>query len=111
VGQASGLLAYGGPFGSAAWHFYENGCRWEPKAPFPETGTAKLGAESPDDSCLATESSGWAISEARQRGIMGGGISDSLHATFPRRQGAKRIVTRNPSHFAYTAPELEVVAP
>jgi predicted nucleic acid-binding protein len=52
-----------------------------------------------------------AISEARQRGIMGGGIYDSLHATFARRKGAKRIVTRNPSHFAHTAPELEVVTP
>ena len=52
-----------------------------------------------------------AISEARQRGVMGGGIYDSLHATFARRKGAKRIVTRNPSHFAHTAPELEVVAP
>ena len=52
-----------------------------------------------------------AISEARQRGIMGGGIYDSLHATFARRKGAKRIVTRNPSHFAHTAPELEVVVP
>src|ERR1700756_3767425 len=40
-----------------------------------------------------------AISEARQRGIMGGGIYDSLHATFARRKGAKRVVTRNPSHF------------
>lgn len=52
-----------------------------------------------------------AISEARQRGIMGGGIYDSLHATFARRKGSKRIVTRNPSHFAHTAPELEVVTP
>jgi len=52
-----------------------------------------------------------AISEARQRGIMGGGIYDSLHATFARRRGAKRVVTRNPSHFAHTAPELEVVTP
>ena len=52
-----------------------------------------------------------AISEARQRGIMGGGIYDSLHATYARRKGANRIVTRNPSHFAHTAPELEVVAP
>src|SRR2546423_14405874 len=39
-----------------------------------------------------------AISEARARGIMGGGIYDSLHATFARRRGAKRIITRNPSH-------------
>jgi predicted nucleic acid-binding protein len=52
-----------------------------------------------------------AISQARQRGIMGGGIYDSLHATFARRKGAKRVVTRNPSHFVHTAPELEVVAP
>jgi predicted nucleic acid-binding protein len=51
------------------------------------------------------------ISEARQRGVMGGGIYDSLHATFARRKGAKRIVTRNPSHFAHTAPELEVTTP
>jgi predicted nucleic acid-binding protein len=51
------------------------------------------------------------ISEARQRGIMGGGIYDSLHATFARRKGAQRIVTRNPSHFAHAAPELQVVAP
>ena len=52
-----------------------------------------------------------AISEARQRGIMGGGLYDSLHATFARRKGAKRVVTRNPSHFAHAAPELEVVVP
>jgi len=52
-----------------------------------------------------------AISEARQRGIMGGGIYDSLHATFARRKGAQRVVTRNPSHFAHTAPELEVITP
>jgi predicted nucleic acid-binding protein len=52
-----------------------------------------------------------AISEARQRGIMGSGIYDSLHATFARRKGARRVVTRNPSHFAHAAPELEVVAP
>ena len=52
-----------------------------------------------------------AISEARQRGVMGGGIYDSLHATFARRKGAKRIVTRNPSHFVHSAPDLEVVAP
>jgi predicted nucleic acid-binding protein len=52
-----------------------------------------------------------AISEARQRGIMGGGIYDSLHATIARRKGAKRVVTRDPSHFAHTAPELELVVP
>jgi len=52
-----------------------------------------------------------AISEARQRGIMGGGIYDSLRATFARRKGARRAVTHNPSHFAHTAPDLEVVTP
>ena len=52
-----------------------------------------------------------AISEARQRGVMGGGIYDSLHATFARRKRAKRVITRNPGHFAHAAPELEIVAP
>ncbi|MCC7375733.1 MAG: PIN domain-containing protein [Verrucomicrobiales bacterium] len=52
-----------------------------------------------------------AIAEARQRGVMGGGIYDSLHATLARRKGAKRIVTRNPSHFAHTAPDLEILTP
>jgi predicted nucleic acid-binding protein len=52
-----------------------------------------------------------ALGEARQRGVMGGGIYDSLHATFARRKGAKRIVTRNPSHFAHAAPDLEILTP
>ncbi len=52
-----------------------------------------------------------AITEARARGVMGGGIYDSLHATFARRKGAKRIVTRNPSHFAHAAPDLEILTP
>jgi predicted nucleic acid-binding protein len=52
-----------------------------------------------------------AVSEARQRGVMGGGIYDSLHATFARRKRAKRVITRNPSHFAHVAPELAVVVP
>lgn len=52
-----------------------------------------------------------AMGEARQRGVMGGGIYDSLHATFARRKGAKRIVTRNPSHFAHAAPDLEILTP
>ncbi len=52
-----------------------------------------------------------AIGEARPRGVMGGGIYDSLHATFARRKGAKRIITRNPSHFAHAAPELEILTP
>jgi predicted nucleic acid-binding protein len=52
-----------------------------------------------------------AISQARKRGVMGGGIYDSLHATFARRKGARRVVTRNPSHFAHVAPELEILSP
>lgn len=52
-----------------------------------------------------------AVSESRQRGVMGGGIYDSLHATFARRKGVKRIVTRNPSHFAHAAPDLELIIP
>jgi predicted nucleic acid-binding protein len=52
-----------------------------------------------------------AIREARRRGVMGGGIYDSLHATFARRKQAKRIVTRNPSHFVHAAPDLEIVTP
>jgi predicted nucleic acid-binding protein len=52
-----------------------------------------------------------ALREARPRGVMGGGIYDSLHATFARRKGAKQIVTRNPSHFAHVAPDLEILTP
>jgi predicted nucleic acid-binding protein len=52
-----------------------------------------------------------AIDEAPRRGVMGGGIYDSLHATFARRKGANRIITRNPSHFVHTAPELEILTP
>ncbi len=52
-----------------------------------------------------------AIDEAPRRGVMGGGIYDSLHATFSRRKGANRIITRNPSHFVHTAPELEILTP
>ncbi|HOY56621.1 MAG TPA: type II toxin-antitoxin system VapC family toxin [Verrucomicrobiota bacterium] len=52
-----------------------------------------------------------AIGEAQRRGVMGGGIYDSLHATFARRKGAQRIVTRNPSHFAHAAPDLEILTP
>jgi predicted nucleic acid-binding protein len=33
-----------------------------------------------------------AIGEARSRGVMGGGIYDSLHATFARRKKALRII-------------------
>jgi predicted nucleic acid-binding protein len=52
-----------------------------------------------------------AIREARSRGVMGGGIYDSLHATFARRKGARRIVTRNGSHFAHAAPDVEILTP
>ncbi len=52
-----------------------------------------------------------AIGEAQRRGVIGGGIYDSLHANFARRKGARRIVTRNPAHFAHTAPDLEILTP
>ena len=51
------------------------------------------------------------IREARGRGVMGGGIYDSLHATFARRKRAVRIITRNPSHFQHVAPDIEVLTP
>lgn len=52
-----------------------------------------------------------AIREARSRGVMGGGIYDSLHATFARRKNARQIVTRNPSHFHHVAPDIEILTP
>jgi len=52
-----------------------------------------------------------AIREARRRGVMGGGIYDSLHATFARGKKAVRIVTRNPSHFQHVAPDIEILTP
>lgn len=52
-----------------------------------------------------------AIREARARGVMGGGIYDSLHATFARRKKAIRIITRNPSHFQHVAPDIEILTP
>jgi len=52
-----------------------------------------------------------AIAEARSRGVMGGGIYDSLHATFARRKQATRIVTLNPSHFHHVAPGIEILTP
>lgn len=51
------------------------------------------------------------IREARSRGVMGGGIYDSLHATFARRKKAVQIVTRNPSHFQHAAPDIEILTP
>ena len=52
-----------------------------------------------------------AIREARSRGVMGGGIYDSVHATFARRKKAVRMVTRNPSHFQHVAPDIEILTP
>jgi len=52
-----------------------------------------------------------AIQEARARGVMGGGIYDSLHATFARRRKSSRIATRNPSHFKHVAPDIEILTP
>lgn len=52
-----------------------------------------------------------ALREARQRGVMGGGIYDSLHATFARRKKAGQIATRNPSNFAHVAPDIEILTP
>jgi len=52
-----------------------------------------------------------AIREARSRGVMGGGIYDSLHATFARRKKAVQIVTRNPSHFQHVAPDIAILTP
>ena len=51
------------------------------------------------------------IRQARNRGVMGGGIYDSLHATFARRKKAIQIVTRNPSHFQHVAPDIEILTP
>jgi predicted nucleic acid-binding protein len=52
-----------------------------------------------------------AIREARSRGVMGGGIYDSLHAAFARRKKAVQIVTLNPSHFQHVAPDIEILTP
>ena len=52
-----------------------------------------------------------AVREARSRGVMGGGIYDSLHATFARRKKARLIVTLNPSHFYHVAPDIEILTP
>ena len=52
-----------------------------------------------------------AIRESRSRGVMGGGIYDSLHATFARRHRATQIATRNPSHFQHVAPDIVILTP
>jgi predicted nucleic acid-binding protein len=51
------------------------------------------------------------IREAKARGVMGGGIYDSIHGAFARRKKAVRIVTRNPSHFQHVAPDIEILTP
>lgn len=52
-----------------------------------------------------------AILEARQRGVMGAGLYDSLHAVFARRCGAKQIYTLNATDFIHVAPDLEIILP
>ncbi|MGO8764520.1 MAG: type II toxin-antitoxin system VapC family toxin [Limisphaerales bacterium] len=52
-----------------------------------------------------------AIAEARQRGVMGGGIYDSLHATYARHHSTRRVITRNPGNFHHVAPDMEIVVP
>ena len=68
-------------------------------------------ADALDVKVLALEDYETTIREARSRGVMGGGIYDSLHATFARRKKASRIVTRNPSHFEHVAPDIEILTP
>jgi predicted nucleic acid-binding protein len=51
------------------------------------------------------------LNEARQRGVMGGGIYDSLHATHARRLLTTRVVTLNPGNFRHVAPDLEIIVP
>jgi predicted nucleic acid-binding protein len=60
---------------------------------------------------LSTDDYEMAIAESQQRGVMGGGIYDALHAAFARRHFARHIVTRNPSNFQHVAPDLEIVIP
>ena len=52
-----------------------------------------------------------ALSEARQRGVMGGGIYDALHATYARHHHARRVITRNPGNFRHVAPDMEIIVP
>ncbi len=52
-----------------------------------------------------------ALQEAKRRGVMGGGIYDSLHATFARRKQCRQIATLNPSHFRHVAPEVTILTP
>jgi predicted nucleic acid-binding protein len=74
------------------------------------TQTLRL-CDSLDVSPLMMEDYKTAIAEARQRGVMGGGLYDSLHAVFARRRGAKRIFSLNATDFKHVAPDLEIVIP
>jgi hypothetical protein len=51
------------------------------------------------------------IGEAQRRGVMGGGIYIRCTPVLPRARAPGRIVTRNPSHFAHAAPDLEILTP
>ena len=67
--------------------------------------------DSVDVRALALADYETAIGQARSRGVMGGGIYDSLHATFARRNKAVQIISRNPSHFHHVAPDIEILTP
>jgi predicted nucleic acid-binding protein len=60
---------------------------------------------------LSMEDYETAITEAKKRGVMGGGIYDSLHATCARRMEAKKIVTLNLGDFLHVAPDMQVTLP
>ena len=82
------------------------------KVPTEAASELTLGLlESIDVEALSLADYETSIREARSRGVMGGGIYDSLHATFARRKKALRIVTRNPSHFQHAAPDIEILTP
>jgi predicted nucleic acid-binding protein len=75
------------------------------------TGFYKVPTEAATELTLSLVDYKTAIREARSRGVMGGGIYDSLHATFARRKKAVQIVTRNPSHFHHVAPDIKILTP
>jgi predicted nucleic acid-binding protein len=82
------------------------------KIPTEAAAELTLGlCDSIDVEALALADYQTSIREARSRGVMGGGVYDSLHATFARRKKAVQIVTRNPSHFQHVAPDIEILTP
>jgi predicted nucleic acid-binding protein len=82
------------------------------KVPTQAAAELTLGLrDSIDVEALALADYETSIREARGRGVMGGAIYDSVHATFARRKKAARIVTRNPSHFHHVAPDIEILTP